>query len=83
LFSLSPSVLAKSFVFSGDESIVVHAFAGALKAFDFNHLATGRSITKEMPVDLPIESGDIVLTLTGCSLPESEDDWTQTIALDY
>lgn len=67
----------------GLDSYPVESFAGPLKVFDFSHLPTGRSITKEMLTDLPIDSGDIVLIYTGFSLPESEDDWPQAIALDY
>lgn len=67
----------------GLDSYPVESFAGPLKVFDFSHLPIGRSITKEMLVDLPIDSGDIVLTYTGFSLPESEDEWPPAIALDY
>lgn len=67
----------------GIDSYAVESFAGPLKVFDFSHLPIGRSITKEMLVGLPIDSGDIVLTYTGFSLPESEDDWPQAIALDF
>jgi len=67
----------------GLDSYPVESFAGPLKVFDFSHLPTGRSITKKMLVDLPINPGDIVLTYTGFSLPESEDAWPEAIALDY
>ncbi len=67
----------------GLDSYSVESFAGPLKVFDFSHLPIGRSITKEMLVDLPIDSGDIVLTYTGFSLPESDDEWPRAIALDY
>ena len=67
----------------GLDSYPVEAFAGPLKVFDFSHLPIGRSITKKMLVDLPIEAGDIVLTYTGFSLPENKDSWPQAIALDY
>jgi len=67
----------------GLDSYPVGSFAGPLKVFDFSHLPIGRSITKEMLVDLPIDAGDVVLTYTGFSLPESEDTWPQAIALDY
>lgn len=67
----------------GLDSYPVDSFAGPLKVFDFSDLPIGRSITKEMLVDLPIEAGDIVLTYTGFSLPESDDTWPQAIALDY
>jgi kynurenine formamidase len=67
----------------GLDSYSVESFAGPLKVFDFSHLPIGRSITKEMLVDLPIDPGDIVLTYTGFSLPESEDDCPQAVALDY
>lgn len=67
----------------GLDSFPVESFAGPLKVFDFSHLPVGRSITKEMLVNLPIDSGDIVLTYTGFSLPESGKEWPQAIALDY
>lgn len=68
---------------AGLDSYSIESFAGPLKVFDFSHLPIGRSITKEMLVDLPIDAGDIVLTYTGFSLTESEDFWPQAIALDY
>jgi kynurenine formamidase len=68
---------------AGLDSYSVESFAGPLKVFDFSHLPSGRSITKEMLVDLPIDAGDIVLTYTGFSLPQSEDAWPEAIALDY
>jgi kynurenine formamidase len=68
---------------AGLDSYAVESFAGPLKVFDFSHLPIGRSITKEMLLELPIAAGDIVLTYTGFSLPESEDEWPQAIALDY
>jgi kynurenine formamidase len=67
----------------GLDSYSIESFAGPLKVFDFSHLPIGRSITKAMLDDLPIDAGDIVLTYTGFSLPESEDTWPQAIALDY
>jgi len=67
----------------GLDSYPVESFAGPLKVFDFSHLPIGRSIMKEMLNDLPIDAGDIVLTYTGYSPPESEDAWPQAIALDY
>jgi kynurenine formamidase len=67
----------------GLDSYPVESFAGPLKAFDFSHLPIGRSITKEMLIELPINAGDIVLTYTGYSPPESDDEWPQAIALDY
>lgn len=67
----------------GLDSYPIESFAGPLKVFDFSHLPIGRSITKAMLDDLPIDAGDIVLTYTGFSLPESEDAWPQAIALDY
>ena len=68
---------------AGLDSYSIESFAGPLKVFDFSHLPIGRSITKEMLIDLPIDAGDIVLTYTGFSLPDSEDAWPQAIALDY
>lgn len=68
---------------AGLDSFPVESFAGPLKVFDFSHLPTGRSITKDMLVDLPINAGDIVLTYTGFTLSKSEDTWPQAIALDY
>lgn len=67
----------------GLDSFPIGSFAGPLKVFDFSRLPIGRSITKEMIVDLPIEAGDIVVTYTGFSLPESDDAWPEAIALDY
>lgn len=67
----------------GLDSYPVESFAGPLKVFDFSHLPIGRSITKEMLIDLPIDAGDIVLTYTGYSPPESEGGWPQAIALNY
>ena len=67
----------------GLDSIPVEAFAGPLKVFDFSHLPIGRSISKGMLVDLPINAGDIVLTYTGFALPESSDAWPEAVALDY
>jgi kynurenine formamidase len=67
----------------GLDSFPIESFAGPLKVFDFSHLPIGRSITKEMLVDLPIDAGDVVLTYTGFALPESEDAWPQAIALDH
>ncbi len=80
-----PHVDAPNHVGLGDglDSYPVESFAGPLKVFDFSHLPIGRSITKEMLVELPIDPGDIVLTYTGFSLPESEDDRPQAVALDY
>lgn len=80
-----PHVDAPNHVGLGDglDSYPVESFAGPLKVFDFSHLPIGRSITKEMLVGLPIDSGDIVLTYTGYSPPESEDTWPQAIALNY
>jgi len=67
----------------GLDSYPIGSFAGPLKVFDFSHLPIGRSITREMLVDLPIDAGDIVVTYTGFSLSESDDAWPQAIALDY
>ena len=67
----------------GLDSYPVEAFAGPLKVFDFSHLPIGRSITKKMLIDLPINAGDIVLTYTRFSLSESGEEWPQAIALDY
>jgi kynurenine formamidase len=80
-----PHVDAPSHVGLGEglDSYSVESFAGPLKVFDFSHLPIGRSITREMLVDLPIEAGDIVLTYTGFSLSESADAWPNAIALDY
>lgn len=68
---------------AGLDSFPVESFAGPLKVFDFSHLPIGRSITKDMLVDLPIIAGDIVLTYTGFTLSKSKDTWPQAIALDY
>ena len=80
-----PHVDAPNHVGMGDglDSYPVEAFAGPLKVFDFSHLPIGRSITRNMLVELPIDSGDIVLTYTGFSLRKSEDAWPEAIALDY
>lgn len=67
----------------GLDSYPVESFAGPLKVFDFSHLPIGRSITREMLSDLPIDPGDIVLTYTGYSPPESKGAWPQAIALNY
>jgi kynurenine formamidase len=67
----------------GLDSYPVESFAGPLKVIDFSHLPIGRSITKEMLIDLPIDAGDIVLTYTGYSPPESDDAWPQAVALSY
>jgi kynurenine formamidase len=67
----------------GLDSYPVESFAGPLKVFDFSHLPIGRSITKEMLTELPIHAGDIVLTYTGFSLPDSDDALPQAIALNY
>ena len=67
----------------GLDSYSVESFAGPLKVFDFSHLPIGRSITKKMLVNLPIDVGDIILIYTGFSLPESEGEWPQAVALDY
>jgi len=67
----------------GLDSYAVESFAGPLKVFDFSHLPIGRSITRDMLVNLPIAAGDIVLTYTGYSPPESDDAWPETIALNY
>jgi kynurenine formamidase len=67
----------------GLDSYPVESFAGPLKVFDFSHLPIGRSITKEMLLELPIDEGDIVLTYTGYAVPESDDTWPEAIALDY
>lgn len=67
----------------GLDSYPVESFAGPLKVFDFSHLPTGRSITKDMLIGLPIYAGDIVVTYTGFSLPDSENAWPQAIALNY
>jgi len=67
----------------GLDSYPVESFAGPLKVFDFSHLPIGRSITKEMLSNLPIEAGDIVLTYTGYTRPETEDAWPQAIALNH
>lgn len=67
----------------GLDGFPVDAFAGPLKVFDFSHLPIGRSITKEMLLKLPIEPGDIVLTYTGFSLPENENEWPGAVALDF
>jgi len=68
---------------AGLDSYPVASFAGPLKVFDFSHLPIGRSITKAMLVDLPIDAGDIVVTYTGFSRPESDDAWPEAVALDY
>ena len=67
----------------GLDSYPVESFAGPLKVFDFSDLPIGRSITKEMLVELPIQAGDIVLTYTGFALPENEEEWPEAIALDF
>lgn len=67
----------------GLDAYPVEAFTGPLKAFDFSYLPIGRSITKEMLVDLPIDSGDIVLIYTGYSPSDPGSAWPQAIALNY
>lgn len=68
---------------AGLDSYPVEAFTGPLKVFDFSQLPIGRSISKEMLIELPIEAGDIVVTYTGFALPEVEGGWPAAIALDY
>ncbi|MDX1508399.1 MAG: cyclase family protein [Woeseiaceae bacterium] len=67
----------------GLDTYPVESFAGPLKVFDFSHLPIGRSITKEMLIDLPIDSGDIVLIYTEYSPPSAEGAWPEAIALNY
>ncbi len=80
-----PHVDAPNHVGLGDglDSYPVESFAGPLKVFDFSHLPIGRSITKEMLIDLPIDSGDIVLTYTGYRPPVDEGAWPEAVALNY
>ncbi len=80
-----PHVDAPSHVGLGEglDSYPVESFAGPVKVFDFSHLPIGRSITKEMLIDLPITAGDIVLIHTNYRPPAGEGAWPEAVALTY
>lgn len=80
-----PHVDAPNHVGLGDglDSYPVESFAGPLKVFDFSHLPIGRSIRKEMLIDLPIVAGDIVLIYTSYRPPTGDGAWPEAIALNY
>lgn len=67
----------------GLDSYPVESFAGPLKVFDFSGLPNGRSIARDMLVDLPIDPGDVVLLYTGFTLADTENGWPAAVALDY